>query len=190
MSSQRKNLRQNSDGIFAEYRDALEEIVGVESRWMAIDTSERPFWILLFDAVPEEGSYTVFTFGISSWKHQDWKLGAPELVLNVDSEDEDWAISLGSLACSLRGECPFSMGDVLNFGGPLTQETKMTRFFLFWLTILDEEQATLKLSDRTINFVQAYPIYELEASQIRKQGPEKFFMTPNLDFSDVDRRSK
>ncbi len=80
MSSQRKNLRQNSDGIFAEYRDALEEIVGVESRWMAIDTSERPFWILLFDAVPEDGSYTVFTFGISSWKHQDWKLGAPELV--------------------------------------------------------------------------------------------------------------
>jgi hypothetical protein len=175
---------------FYEYRTLLEDLVGGSARWYAInDAAPHPLWMLVFDDTPEVGSLTAFTFGISSVKHPDWVHGCPEIVITVESKNDDWAISLGAVASSLRGDCPFSLGNSLNFGKPLTDSTRMSRYLLFWPTILDRTQSQILMSDRTINFVQAYPIYDSEAEIIGIIGAEKFFLTPNLEFSEVERQA-
>ena len=65
----------------------------------------------------------------------------------------------------------------------------MTSYFLFWPTILEKDQQQLKLSDRTIIFKQAYPIFDSEAEAISTIGAEKLFMTGGIDFSDVSRET-
>ncbi len=64
----------------------------------------------------------------------------------------------------------------------------MSAFFLFWPTILEKDQLQLQLSDRKINFAQAYPIFESEGDLIAKIGAEKFFMTEDLEFADIKRK--
>jgi hypothetical protein len=175
---------------FSEYRALLENLVGVSARWLTIsNATPHPFWLLIFDDTPEVGSLTAFTFGISSLKHPDWVRGCPEIVINVDSKIDDWAISLGVLASSLRGDCPFSLGNTLNFRKPLTDSTSMSRYLLFWPTILDRTQSQIVMSDRTIHFVQAYPIYDSEAEIIGTIGAERFFMKPDLELSQVERQA-
>ena len=172
---------------FNEYKLTLDSIVGCTGRFLQIIDGIAPFWLVAYDDVPEAGSVTAFTFGISSIRHSSWQFGVPELVINVDSTDDDWLLSLGALACSLRGSCPFSLGNVLRFGKLLSHESKMSSYFLFWPTILEKDQQKLRLSDRTIIFTQAYPIFDSEADAIAKIGAEKLFMTEGVDFSDVSR---
>ncbi len=64
----------------------------------------------------------------------------------------------------------------------------MSAFFLFWSTILEKDQLQLQLSDRKINFAQAYPIFDSEGDLIARIGAEKFFMTEDLEFADIKRR--
>jgi hypothetical protein len=105
----------------------------------------------------------------------------------VNSSDDDWLLSLGAIACSMRGKCPFSYGNVLRFGKPLGRETQMSSYFLFWPTILEKDQQQLQLSDRVISFKQAYPIFDSEADAIGRTGAEKLFMVDGVDYSDVSR---
>lgn len=175
--------------IFQEYKTSLDALVGEEGRYLQVKAEEQtPFWIVAYDSVPQYGSVTAFTFGISSIPHTSWKFGVPELVISIDSSDENWLSSLGALACSIRGKCPFSLGNVLRFGLPLSVESVMSAYFLFWPTILEKDQQRLKIADRTINFIQAYPIYESEVDIIAKIGSERFFMLDGVDFSDISRQ--
>jgi len=169
------------------YRAALDQLVGGHGRYLTISGEDPPLWLVAYDDVPETGSVTAFTFGISSVRHPAWQSGVPEIVINVNSTDDDWLLSLGSIACSLRGKCPFSYGNVLRFGKQLSHQSEMSSYFLFWPTILEKDQQQLELSDRTIHFKQAYPIFESEAAALLKVGAEKLFMTGGIDFSDVSR---
>jgi len=175
------------DERFQEYLSALDSLVGSSGRFVKIPSDEVPFWLVAYDGVPETGSVTAFTFGISSVCNSSWQLSVPELVISVDSTDDDWLLSLGAIASSLRGKCPFTLGNVLRYGKPMSQESEMSSFFLFWPTILEKEQQHLQLSDRKITFSQAYPIFDSEADAIAKIGAEKLFMMEGVDFADVSR---
>jgi len=183
--SSRDKIREEQ---FNEYLAALDSLVGGQGRFLKITDGIEPFWIVAYDDVPDKGSTTAFTFGISFIHHSSWKSGVPEIVISLNSSDDDWLLSLGAIACCLRGSCPFSFGDVLRFGKILSRESKMSSFFLFWPTILEKEQQNLILSDRTITFKQAYPIFETEADAIAKIGAECLFMKEGIDFSDVSRK--
>ena len=184
-----KNHDDSINDHFQEYLAALDSLVGGAGRYLQIGADgDAAFWMVVYDDVPELGSTTAFTFGISAIPHPAWKEGVVELVVSVDSSDDDWPLSLGAIACSLRKTCPFSFGNVLRFGKPMSNESKMSSYFLFWPTILEKDQQTLRLSDRTITFKQAYPIFESEAEAIAKIGAENLFMTEGVDFSDVSRR--
>lgn len=174
---------------FKEYLAALDDLVGGSGRYLNIKKGAAPFWLVAYDDAPEEGCTTAFTYGISSVPNLAWVSGSPEIVISVNSSEEDWLLSLGSIACGLRGECPFSYGDVLRFGKPLSHESEMNSYFLFWPTILEESQQQLHLSDRVITFKQAYPIFGTEADAIAKMGAEKLFMMDSIDFSDISRKS-
>jgi hypothetical protein len=184
------SLGNSSQAPFDEYLGVLDSMVGVESRFKRMPGPDNglPVWLAVYDAVPDEGGTTAFTFGLSSVRHESWRMGtAPELVINVDSSDDDWWLALAAFCTGLRGICPFSLGNTLRLGRPISAESSMSAFFLFWPTILEKHQQEMRMSDRTINFVQAYPIYEGEIDLISRIGPEKFFMIEGLDFSDVSR---
>jgi hypothetical protein len=183
-----KNQGEPSDKHLREYLAELNILVGVTGRLIEVARSDvAPLWMVAYDSVPETGSTTAFTFGVSSIRHPAWKEGCVELVISVDSIDEDWPISLGAIASSLRGKCPFSYGNVLRFGRPMSRESIMSSFFIFWPVILEKEQHQLRLSDRTITLKQAYPIYDSEADAIAAIGAERLFMTEGLDFAVVSR---
>ena len=177
----------SDDELLKEYLVALDALVGGSGRYLKIPNADAPFWLIAYDDVPEKGSVTAFTFGISFVRHPSWQSGVPEVVISVNSTDDDWLLSLGAIACSLRGKCPFSYGNVLRFGKPLGRETEMSSYFLFWPTILEKDQQQLIISDRVVSFKQAYPIFESEADAIGKTGAEKLFMMDGVDYSDVSR---
>ncbi len=181
------NMTQHNDSVFAEYLSAMDMSVGCSGRFLKISDEPEPFWLIAYDDVPEDGDTTAFTFGVSSVRNKSWISGAPELVVCVNSKDNDWLLSLGAIASSLRGKCPFSFGDVLRFGKPLSSESTMTAFFLFWPTILQKEQQRLQISDRLIIFKQAYPIFESEIELLEHCSPQDFFMRSGVDYSDVRR---
>jgi hypothetical protein len=182
----RSNVTDHS--VFQQYLASLDNIVGGSGRYLSVPTQKaHPFWLIAYDSVPEVGSTTAFTFGISSIPDESWILGRPELVISIDSEDDEWLLSLGAICSELRGTCPFSLGNTLRFGKPLSSESDMSSFFLFWPTILEREQSHIELLDRTLNLIQAYPIFDSEVELISKIGAETFFMLDGLEFSDVTR---
>ena len=124
-----------------EYVIALDEMVGKAGRQLQMDAqTEAPFWIIAYDDVPENGSTTAFTFGVSSIHHSDWKHDLVEIVININSKDDDWILSLAVIASALRGKCPFSYGNILRFGKSLAENSKMTSYLIFWPTILEKNQ--------------------------------------------------
>jgi len=188
MNSQNKSGGSHDDPLVHEFLTAIDLMVGKTGRYLQIrPNGDPPFWIVAYNNVPSDGSITAFTFGVSSVPNDAWRLGRPEIVINVDSVEDDWLLSLGAISASLRGVCPFSLGNVLRFGKPLSSQSDMSAFFLFWPTILEKDQSQLRLSDRLINFIQAYPIFDSEGDMIDRIGAEKFFMTDGLEFSDVTR---
>src|SRR5437868_166283 len=139
--------------------------------------------------MPEDGSLTAFTFGLSSVQHPDWKFGRPELVISVRSRNLNWGLAIGFLVKLFGCKCPFSYGNVVRFGEPVCEESGMSAFLMFLPTILEKDQARVILDDRTINIVQAYPIYEEEISVIEQIGAQSFFMQEAVDFYDVQRKN-
>jgi hypothetical protein len=175
---------------FEEYFDAVSCLVGCAGRFVQLRLAEdqSPFWLVAFDSVPMQGSTTAFTFGVSSVRHHAWSHGvAPELVISVDSTDDDWWLSLGAFSAVLRGKCPFSFGNTLRLGTAISRESIMSAYLLFWPTILQPAQQRLELPDRTINFAQAYPIYESEIKLVSDIGAPGFFLIDDLDFANIRR---
>jgi len=176
------------DKLLKEYIVVIDDLVGYSGRLLRIPNAQAPFWLVAYDDVPERESVTAFTFGISFVQHPSWVSGVPEIVISVNSTDDDWLLSLGAIACSLRGKCPFTYGNVLRFGKPLCRETEMSSYFLFWPTILEKDQQRFQISDRLIILKQAYPIFESEADAIGKAGAEELFMRDGVDYTDVSRQ--
>jgi Suppressor of fused protein (SUFU) len=140
-----------------------------------------------FQDTPEPGLITGFTFGLSQARHPDWRLGRPELAITVESNDVGWPIAIGLMAERLRGECPFSYGNTINIGEPITDETRMTAFVVFGPAFPVENDASrIDVGDDLPIFLTGcYPIHQSEMDFITRRGLEAFW---NLEWDPMDVR--
>ena len=145
---------------------------------------------IVYKDIPEKGMITGITYGLSLGNHPDWKFGRPELIITVDSKDASWAQVAGYLANSLRGNCPFSYSNTINFREKISDESEMDAFLVFAPSILDKKDfADIDIGlDYKINIAGLYPIYASEMELIEKNGLEKFWKHPDFDMYNVNRK--
>ena len=146
---------------------------------------------IVYKDIPEKGSITGITYGLSLVKHPSWKYGRPELIITVDSTDLAWGQVVGFLANNLRGDCPFTYGNKINFKEKISDESDLDAFLIFSPLIL-EKQDYLDIDiglDYKINLNGIYPIYSSEIDFINEKGLEEFMTYPNLDIYDIKRSS-
>jgi hypothetical protein len=174
-----------------EYLEHLDDLAGKQGVYhLATKEQERPaLWSIIYRDTPDEGSLTAFTYGLSAVTHPEWRLGRPELVISVDNTDRTWGLAIGELARRHRGRCPFSYGNVVRFGTPVSKDSPMSAFLIFAPTIIDVEQCHIILRNKVINIVQAYPIYEEEIAVVEQYGAQDFFMRKDIDFYNVRREN-
>jgi hypothetical protein len=161
-----------------QYLDFLHGLTdGMEPEHLLVtnDSERPPVWSFVFRGWIDEENLSAFTYGLSSGDHDDWKLGKPELVISVDSPEKEWALTVGFIAKKLRGVHSFQYGSTIKLGHRITSSSAMTAFLMFAPSILDERERVVKLLDRTINFVQLYPIYEEEIEVIQLVGMDRWF---------------
>jgi len=145
---------------------------------------------LVFKDFPEKGLITGLTYGLSLVKHPDWKNGRGELCICVESESLDWAQVAGYIANKLRGNCPFSYGNTINFGQPISNDSEMDAFLVFAPGIFEDQKDYLDIDigcEYKINVAALYPIYSEEIKVISEIGLEKFWHHPDFDMFDVNR---
>lgn len=144
---------------------------------------------IVYKDLPEQGLITSLTYGLSTVKHDDWKFGRGELCLSVDSKELAWGQVTGFLANQLRGKCPFSYGQTINFGEPIAADSEMSAFLIFAPAVLQREQyLDVEVgTDYKINIAGLYPIYKEEIDVYNNMGLEKFWKHPDFDPFNVQR---
>jgi hypothetical protein len=174
------------------YMAHLDELTGgIEPEYLPIE-SDRPgprVFALAYRDLPEPGLLTAFTYGLSLADHPDWRVGRPELCLSVRSADLAWATAAARLVEALRGECPFSYGNTIDFGGPVSNESKMSEFVIFAPIALGREDAVgIDVGDPLpLNFMGLYPLHASERVYVDVHGLEPFW---ELDWDPYDVRRK
>lgn len=160
---------------------------GVEPRFVPVDSTKpglQRVMVLAYEDLPE-GLLTAVTYGLSLAEHADWRLGKPELCISVGSTDLAWALAIGTLAERLRGDCPFSYGNTINFGERVSPDSEMTAFAVFAPSVLDpEDYSGIDVGDeKPISLAGCYPIHEVEKDYIAEHGLEAFW---RLDWAPYD----
>lgn len=138
---------------------------------------------IIYRDLPDAGQLTAFTYGLSRAEHPSWRLGKPELMINVRSRDLAWGLAIGYLADGLQGRCPFSYGDTVDFG-EISSESAMTGFLVFAPTVLDPvDYREIDLGDAPVSLACCYPIHRVEMDFIAQHGVEHFW---KLDWDHLD----
>lgn len=170
----------------------LDSIFRIEPEFHLFD-SELPgvpgVTAITYRDIPEPGFITGVTYGLSLVPHDDWVLGRPELIISVESTDIAWPQAVAWLANDLRGRCPFSYGEVINFGEPVSDASAMSSFLVFAPSILERE-SYLGIDiggPMPLNLAGIYPIHESENAVIDQIGLEAFWHHPTFDLFDVSR---
>jgi len=176
----------NAD-IFLKHLDELSG--GEEPEFIGITEpgAARPLHVMLYREFPWPGYITAFTYGVSTVPHPDWKNGTLELMICLRSTDDVWALALGDIANRLRGKCPFSYGNTINFGTQVSPDSNMSAFFVFAPLNMDPDSIKVEMPNSPLHIAQLYPIYQGEMKMIDDIGLEAFYKTPGLDFDDVGR---
>jgi hypothetical protein len=165
---------------------------GLEPRFTRV-ASTRPglhgVTVMSYEGVPQPGMLTAITYGVSLAEHPEWTHGKPELLLSVSSLDPAWGYVLGHVAETLRGACPFSYGDTINFGEPVTPGSGLNAFVVFAPAVLGREDYTeIDVGDELPLSIQGvYPIHQSERAFIHEHGLEAFW-NQDWDPYDVTRR--
>ena len=131
--------------------------------------------VLYFDDLPEKGSLTAVTCGLSEARHPQWKFGHPELIVTLDSRDIGWGVAAAYLASKFYGEKPFSYGDFFKLDHPIAQDSEMDAYLLFAPSFLKRDQSKFVLRDRTIHLIGLYPIYSEEIPICERIGLKEFW---------------
>jgi hypothetical protein len=145
---------------------------------------------MVYRNVPEADHVTGVTYGLSEVAHPSWRSARPELMISVQSRDIAWPLAVAQMANQLRGTCPFGYGDVIDFGGPIAEESEMSAFFVFAPAIL-EASAFLNIDvggEQPLNLAGMYPLYDSERALFSELGLERFLRQPNFDLYDVCRK--
>src|SRR5206468_3446633 len=114
---------------------------GVEPRFLPIASTHegiKDVTVMAYRNLPDDLA-TALTYGLSLAHHPDWRHGRPELCLSVRSDDERWAWALGHLAERLRGSCPFSYGNTINFGERISPDSPLTAFVVYAPAVVDRD---------------------------------------------------
>lgn len=130
------------------------------------------------------------TYGLSLVKHPSWKSGRPELIMTVNSKEQAWENVTAYVANKLRGQCPFTYGETINFNEQISPDSKMNAFFIFAPSILAREDfLNIDIgTDYKISIAGLYPMYANEISVLGKIGIKEFWHHPNFDLYDVNRK--
>lgn len=153
---------------------------GAEPRFLPV-TSTKPglprVMVMHYAGLPEPDMSTAVTYGLSLADHPEWHAGRPELTITVASEDDHWGLAVGFLAEQLRGDCPFSYGDTINFGEQIAPESQMTAFAVFApATLAPEDYTGIDVGDRLpISIAGCYPIFDVEREYIHQHGLRAFW---------------
>jgi hypothetical protein len=110
----------------------------------------------------EKKSRVFFSFGLSSMNHPEWINSKPELIVAVDSCDDNWGLVMGEIIAKSGKECLFEYGDLFHWPNPISKESFMNSYFLYTDSLIEERDFCIALSDRRIHFSEMYPIYEEE----------------------------
>jgi hypothetical protein len=153
---------------------------GLEPAFHPIESTHDglpPVHVIVYRDVPEPGTLTAITYGVSLADHAEWRLGKPELCLAIDSDDEAWALAAGHLAEQLRGTAPFRYGDTINFHDRPSPETDMTAFVVFTPAVLERDAfLDIDVGDTLpIHISGLYPIHDDERRYIHEHGLEAFW---------------
>jgi len=165
---------QHLDNVTGQSEDVIHKIDSTHSGLPAVSVFVYRNW-------PVPGFITGFTFGLSTAKHPDWKLGRPELMISMESLDEAWPLAIGYMAESLRGKCPFCYGNTINFNARISEESNLDAFLLFFFFFLTREQMAVSLGGFTCNITGMYPMYRSEVALYEKLGLKQFWDLPEWD---------
>ena len=132
---------------------------------------------IIYPEMPEPGYMMAVTYGLSLADHPSWTHGKPELCICVESTDANWGMAMAYLAEQLRGECPFRYGDLLDFGGPMSEESAMSSLVFFAPAVLEpNDYLGIDVGDELpINITGCYPIHAEEHAYIEAHGLEQFW---------------
>ena len=85
-----------------EFLLALDDRFGEVDEIRKIQSEGKPeIVVFYFRDLPEPGTLTAITCGLSSAEHPDWKHGAPELIVSLDTEDLGWGLAAAYFASAL-----------------------------------------------------------------------------------------
>ncbi|KAA0134537.1 MULTISPECIES: suppressor of fused domain protein [Gimesia] len=145
--------------------------------------------VIYFENLPEEGTLTAVTCGLSQASHPDWEEGSkPELIVSLDTKDQSWGFAAGFFASAFFNEKRFSYGDIFQIDDPISEESEMSAYLVFAPSFLSQEEATFELPDRTIHLQGLYPLFESEIDLYDEIGLEKFWHLDGFDLYDVKRK--
>lgn len=159
---------------------------GIELRFLPVASTKeglKGVTLIAYQQLPDDLA-TALTYGVSLAEHPDWKLGSPELCISVRSEDDRWAWAVGHLGESLRGSCPFSYGNIIDFGERISTESDMTVFVVGPPSVIEAADCRIDVGGPgheghdIVHLVGMYPIHEAEGQYIRDHGLQSFW---NLD---------
>lgn len=174
------------------FLERLTELFGQENAIHKVEPlvdGGRPVFIFFYENLPEDGTLTAITYGLSESNHPDWKIGRPELIVSLDTEDKSWGMAAGFFASEYQGRKPFCYGDLFTLDAPISDESSMVGYFVFAPSFLTQQQATIALPNKTVHLAGMYPIYEEEIELYKKIGLEKFWKSDGFDMYDVKRRN-
>lgn len=143
----------------------------------------------VYKDVPEPGHITGVTYGLSEVEHPAWRFARPELIISVRSTDGHWPVAVALVANRLRGQCPFTYGEVINFSERISPDSEMSAFFVFAPSILERDayDAIDVGGPQKLSLAGIYPIYDSERDVISEIGLKRFWHHPNFDLYDVRR---
>ena len=172
-----------------KYFDHLNKIFKVEPSYFKHSKNKEhpPFYSLTYKNIPSIGMVTGITCGISVAARSARNGLGIELMISVDTEDDIWVLALSDIGLQRRGQF-FHVGETINFGEKISQESEMTSFLVWHQNIIKENYETVCFKDTHIKILQLFPIHDDERQLIQKHGPEWLFKLVNDPF-DVRRKS-
>ncbi len=145
---------------------------------MEMQAENKPkIFIFYFEDFPTVGLLTAVTCGLSNASHPDWGANKPELIVTLDTTDRSWGLAAGYFASSFFNEKSFSYGDVFNLDDPISNESEMNALLAYAPSFLDRDQMIFEFSDRTVNLVGMYPLFNEEIDIYEKIGLEALWKT-------------
>jgi len=170
------------------WQNTLKECFGTIDDILEIQSEGCPkIKIFYFEDLPEEGTLTAVTCGLSNASHPDWIGGKPELIVSMHTSDKSWGFAAGYFASALFGKKAFSYGDIFKLDDPFSNESDMNVFLAFAPSFLDKENATFNLPDRTIHLIGMYPLFNEEIEIYNQIGLKEFWHSEGFELYNPQR---